>query len=342
MDSAINHFYHCYTQTLKTASNDPSSKAFRKDTDTTFYVARNEIQDRLLASSEQRCDAYKKYLRHLDGSEGFVAGALGTALAGAGSIVTGANTARLFSGLAGISNGIGAEAKQNIFSNLASSVIIPGIQKRRADLLQDMMKKRCHSVATYTVALAIADALKFHAACTMDVGMEESGKTLEAAQNPGLDSLAASLAKFQQVRQQMASALAPQSTSGSGSSGQASATGGTNASAAPTESAQSSMARTSTFEGITIPVDCSVDAIKQFVGMTNAATETSNAPPAGKSDPQVANAQQALNAASVYNLSVDGVLGPKTVAAIRDYQRKKNLPVTGKLDAATLGALKLS
>ena len=37
--------------------------------------------------------------------------------------------------------------------------------------------------------------------------------------------------------------------------------------------------------------------------------------------------------------SVDGVLGPRTRAGIRDYQKSEELPVTGRLDAETAGKL---
>lgn len=46
-------------------------------------------------------------------------------------------------------------------------------------------------------------------------------------------------------------------------------------------------------------------------------------------------AQMALNLFGGYGLAADGVLGPKTAAALRDFQGKQGLPVTGKLDEAT-------
>jgi peptidoglycan hydrolase-like protein with peptidoglycan-binding domain len=36
---------------------------------------------------------------------------------------------------------------------------------------------------------------------------------------------------------------------------------------------------------------------------------------------------------------IDGVMGPQTAAALREYQRAENLRITGQLDAATVSSL---
>ena len=43
-----------------------------------------------------------------------------------------------------------------------------------------------------------------------------------------------------------------------------------------------------------------------------------------------------------HKLSVDGVWGPKTAAALRDFQKANSLPATGTLDSETLAALQIS
>jgi SH3 domain-containing YSC84-like protein 1 len=45
--------------------------------------------------------------------------------------------------------------------------------------------------------------------------------------------------------------------------------------------------------------------------------------------------QEALKAKGFYDGGVDGIVGPKTREALRDYQKSEGLPVTGRLDAAT-------
>jgi peptidoglycan hydrolase-like protein with peptidoglycan-binding domain len=49
--------------------------------------------------------------------------------------------------------------------------------------------------------------------------------------------------------------------------------------------------------------------------------------------------QQELGQLNYYEGPVDGVMGPQTVAAIKDLQRQANLPQTGTMNAATTAAL---
>ncbi|MBI4183052.1 MAG: peptidoglycan-binding protein [Proteobacteria bacterium] len=61
---------------------------------------------------------------------------------------------------------------------------------------------------------------------------------------------------------------------------------------------------------------------------------------AQKSDPKVVAVQEALNKAGA-KLKVDGMMGKATTAALRDYQKKNGLKVTGKTDDATRQKLQL-
>ena len=56
----------------------------------------------------------------------------------------------------------------------------------------------------------------------------------------------------------------------------------------------------------------------------------------GGSNPTVMKAQQTLQALGMYDGAVDGVMGPGTAAAIRDFQSQSGLDVTGKLDLKTM------
>ena len=57
-----------------------------------------------------------------------------------------------------------------------------------------------------------------------------------------------------------------------------------------------------------------------------------------RSDESIRKAQVALNGQG-YSLSVDGVKGPATEHAIRDFQAKQGLAQTGRLDAETMSKL---
>ena len=51
--------------------------------------------------------------------------------------------------------------------------------------------------------------------------------------------------------------------------------------------------------------------------------------------------QERLKAEGVYAGSVDGIMGPQTEAALRAYQEKEGLPVSGAADEETLKQLQL-
>ncbi len=53
------------------------------------------------------------------------------------------------------------------------------------------------------------------------------------------------------------------------------------------------------------------------------------------------HAQQKLREKGFYSGEVDGIMGPETQDALRSYQSKHDLPVTGRLDAATIDKLDL-
>ena len=56
--------------------------------------------------------------------------------------------------------------------------------------------------------------------------------------------------------------------------------------------------------------------------------------------PAVKKAQQALSDLGIYDGAVDGLTGPRTAAAISDFQSQMGLNVTGKLDIQTMKAIK--
>ena len=52
--------------------------------------------------------------------------------------------------------------------------------------------------------------------------------------------------------------------------------------------------------------------------------------------------QQQLSDKGLYTAQVDGVMGPKTHAALKEFQQKQGMQASGKLDSSTLAALGVS
>jgi len=61
--------------------------------------------------------------------------------------------------------------------------------------------------------------------------------------------------------------------------------------------------------------------------------------PAVSHSQDITKVQESLRDKGYYHAQVDGVVGPQTREAIRQYQKSENLPVTGRLDAETAGKL---
>lgn len=163
-------------------------KSFRVANEDQVYkeAHRAQIQDRLIAASNQRCNLFTTYLKRVSTYNNGIFGTLTTILGGAGAIVTGENAARLLSGLAGISSGTRAELNQAIFESVATSVIVPSIHKARDDLLKEILKKRSQPIKDYTIEGAIADAIMYHGACSMDAGIGHAQKSIQAFDDIGV------------------------------------------------------------------------------------------------------------------------------------------------------------
>lgn len=161
---------------------------------------RSQIQDRLIAASEQRCNLYETYLKRLSTINNGIFGILTTSLGGAGAIVKGESTARLLSGLAGISSGARAELNQAIFESVATSVIIPAMRIRRKEIRTAIRSRRGESLASYTVEAAVGDAIRYHGSCSMDSGIGQAQRSLESFEDIGVDRLSNILRKQHLIR----------------------------------------------------------------------------------------------------------------------------------------------
>lgn len=161
---------------------------------------RNAIQDRILSASDQRCNVFLTYIQRHQSATDFFLGSLTTLLAGGGAIATGVDTARALAGSAGIVSGVRAEYDQTYFQNQAATIISKGIRLRRDTLLSAIDAKRGSDVGSYTIERAVGDALRYHGACTVMAGLEETDTQLSAT--AGVEAMARTLQTVVQVQQQ--------------------------------------------------------------------------------------------------------------------------------------------
>ncbi len=161
---------------------------------------RSQVQDRLIAASNQRCNVYLTYLKRLSTYTNGTFGTLTTILGGAGAIVTSETAGHVLSGLAGIASGTRAELNQAIFESLATSVIVPAIQQRRQEVFDEIMGRRKWTLERYTVEGAVADAIAYHGACSIDAGIAHAQKSLQSFADIGVRRFAEVQEKFNEAR----------------------------------------------------------------------------------------------------------------------------------------------
>lgn len=193
-------------EAAKSCLIDSAFDAFRRDASRHTPEVRNGIQDRLIAASDQRCNVYLIYIQRHHEQNSFILGSLTSFLGGAGAIATGVTASRALAGSAGITSGVRAEYEQSYYYNQAASIISAGIRKRRAGILNqidsvrlDAASKQPVSVQAYTPERAISDALRYHGACTLLSGLEESNVTVNV--QAGLESVRQSVKTSAEIGQ---------------------------------------------------------------------------------------------------------------------------------------------
>ena len=156
---------------------------------------RNRVQDRIVMASEHRYGRFAQYIQSVSSDTNFALGSLTTLLAGAGAIFTPASTVRALSGSAAIISGTRAEFNDSYYARKTIDVILDGIKLERKRIYEEIIEKRSNAdIASYTVEGAIADALRFHNAAHISVGIKAAADAIEAAdQGVGLKELTRAL-----------------------------------------------------------------------------------------------------------------------------------------------------
>ena len=161
-------------------------------------ASRNALQERLLAASSQRCNAYKGNLQRTFSRTNFGLGILSTIAGTAGAVVNSAAAASTWAGVSAISSGTRAEFNQDYMSNLAAYVIVDGIDKRRQVIYEQIQTRgQAKSYEAYPVEAAIKDALYYHGQCSVIAGFQEASDSIKTSKDPGMNAAITAMAKIQ-------------------------------------------------------------------------------------------------------------------------------------------------
>ncbi len=184
-------------QCVQSATNDCMAGALNA-----FYaeptnqrLRRNRVQASLRKASDRQCDHYLQFLNEFQSKFNFFSGSAATALAGVSTIVTNTEAARLFAGLAGISSGLRAEFNSDIFYQQAVPILVTAIGTERQTQRTEMDRRWNLELDAYPVELAIADALRYHGACSLVSGLSHVQLAVNFQRDPGIEGLNRALVK---------------------------------------------------------------------------------------------------------------------------------------------------
>jgi hypothetical protein len=174
LDHAIALFYQAY-------KDDPARAA----------LLRNEIEDRLIAASNQRCGFWENYLLTSTSNVGFWSGLVGTAANAASIAFSPVATKDALTAIASTTTDVGTEFNKNYLYGETMQVIVQGVETRRTSIYTSIREHEISgngtypsSIEVYSLSAAIGDALSYHAACSMASGLQEASESL-SDQRPG-------------------------------------------------------------------------------------------------------------------------------------------------------------
>jgi uncharacterized protein YceK len=164
--------------------DEPQKKPSSADVPATasdLQYRRNDLQDVIIAASNQRCAAYLRTLISSKAQTQMGWGGLATFLSGAATVTTPIAAAQVLSAGSTISSSFLSLYNEAYFNSLSVNVISAGISKQREGLLQYLDEERKKEMSQYPVHRAIADALAYHAACNIVSGLEAAAAATNAA-----------------------------------------------------------------------------------------------------------------------------------------------------------------
>lgn len=164
-------------------------------------MERNRVQESILSVAEDRCTAYKQYLRYDQAESNFWMGSTATVMGALGAIVNTATAARTYSAAAGVLAGVNAEYNQAYFGNLFYNVITKAIDEDRREAYREIQEYgQKKDLASYPVEAAIKDAIVYDGKCSAVSALEYAEQSVRLVNDPGLDSLNRVLVKLNQAK----------------------------------------------------------------------------------------------------------------------------------------------
>lgn len=153
-------------------------------------VLRDRVQDRLVWASESACTDYLMRVRRSFTATNLNLGSATTLFGALGSVLTGTDATRVFSGAAAVTSGLRAEYNDTYFSSQAFDLVSKAIRNIRERGLKRLHDARSNkNIREYTVDAAVAEVVRYHASCNIMSGLEEAADAVARDRDPGLRRL---------------------------------------------------------------------------------------------------------------------------------------------------------
>ncbi|NJR80045.1 hypothetical protein [Sphingomonas corticis] len=142
-----------------------------------LIARRNDVQHLLMLRSDQNCGIWATYLARAGAINRGTFNVLSVLAGGAGALLSG-DASRIFSAGSGIASGTGAAIDGALLHGLTEGLIMPRVRAVRDTIRDEVDAHAEDDLIVYPVTRAIADALRYHAACNISSAFD--------AQTPGL------------------------------------------------------------------------------------------------------------------------------------------------------------
>jgi hypothetical protein len=166
---------------------------------------RNEAIGTLIAASNDKCGAYVQFLQAYQGNVRATSGITAQATAILATVATG-GLAQGFAAASGIASGAGNSLHQAHFANQTVAILTKAFDNKRVEQLRDMDSMMQCSPAQYPFSRAFADVQRYHASCSIVVGLQETQEAVEQKSSPNLDTYKQLLKELPEMQKLMAAA----------------------------------------------------------------------------------------------------------------------------------------
>lgn len=157
--------------------------------DTDKQNRRNQIQERLLAASQDSCRVFKQNLNSFQATTNLLTGLTATFLGAAGAVVGEAIAARALSGSAAAVTGARAEFNADLFFKQAVPSVAKAIDVAREEFYaKTITPNQAKSIQAYPLWASIKDAIEYNDRCSLVKGLNQIDASLKLDDEVGIDA----------------------------------------------------------------------------------------------------------------------------------------------------------